>query len=294
MNVPHSRQFQPILPLAGSNGVARGPLRPDCGGGFGKLGAAFPGPKRLCWGIGCGGCSRPQASQVKKSRGLCKVHCGHAHLLGSVETVICCGEAGGGVGGSCLVLSCSSSSLIRRGGPHDAVREVGNGREVTKLGCGPVTRRDSGRPGVSITGSDDWRPRGGREADDADDISSSLGQSKPDNELGAGEAVRDGGLLNDRPFSRSQLSPPSPVGRPNLCISSSYMRSCKALAMAISFASSCSAVVRNPSCSCWWPSLPASTLLLAHPSVMLFLLDAASAMTLRISTPRVVDVPPKR
>jgi hypothetical protein len=135
------------------------------------------------------------------------VHCGHAHLLGSVGTVICCGEAGGGVGRSCLFLSSSSSSLIRRDGPHDAVREVGNGREVNKLGCGPVTRRDSGRPWVSATGSDDWRPRGGREADDADGTPPSLGQSKPVDEFGAGEVVRDGGLLKDRPFSRSQLSP---------------------------------------------------------------------------------------
>jgi hypothetical protein len=141
------------------------------------------------------------------------VHCGQAHLLGSVGTVICCGEAGGGVGGSCLFLSCSSSSLIRRDGPHDAVREVGTGRGVNEVGCEPVTRRDSGRPRVSTTGSDDWRPRGGREVDDADDTPVSLSQSMPDDELGAGETVRDGGLLKDRPFSRSQLSPPSPVGR---------------------------------------------------------------------------------
>jgi hypothetical protein len=70
MNVPHCRQFHPSLPFAGSKGVAPGPLNPDCGGGAGRLGAECEVPKRLCCGIGCGGCSKPHTPHCRNSRGL--------------------------------------------------------------------------------------------------------------------------------------------------------------------------------------------------------------------------------
>ena len=170
---------------------------------------------------------------------------------------------------------------------------VETGREPADMDCDPVTRRDHGRPCEFVVGNDDWRTGGGGDVDGPNDKPPSLDQSKPDEEVGAGDAVREGGLLsNDKPFSGSQLNPPCPVGAPSLCISSSYMRSCRARAMAMSLASSCSAWVLNPSCSCWCTSLPASALLLAHPSVILVLLDAASAMTFRMSTPRDMEEPP--
>ena len=123
----------------------------------------------------------------------------------------------------------------------------------------------------------------------------SLDHAKPP--LDKLELCERGGVSRSKPnpFSGSQVNPPLPVGAPNLCISSSYMRSCSAWAMAQSLASSCSAVVRKPSCSCWLTNLPAFALPLAHPSVMLFRRDAASAMTLRMSMPRCTGrAPPRR
>ena len=123
----------------------------------------------------------------------------------------------------------------------------------------------------------------------------SFDHASPD-EFCDGDAVREGGLLSNwSPFWGSQLRPPFPVGAPSRCISSSYMRSCSACAIAQSLASSCSALVRKPSCSCWLTSLPASELPLAHPSVILLRRDAASAITLRMSMSCLPGrVPPRR
>lgn len=157
------------------------------------------------------------------------------------------------MGGSCLFRSCSSSRLIRRDGPQDEVRDVDVGREEDCVECScEVTRRDIGRPWLFTIGSDDCRTGGGKDDEVPKESPPSFDHSRPDDELGAGEDVREGGLLSkERPFVGSQLNPPSPVGFPNLCISSSYMRSCSARAIAWSLASSCSARVLKPSCSCW-------------------------------------------
>lgn len=145
MNVPHWRQFQPILPFAGSNGVAPGPLSVDCGGGAGKLGAVCEGPNCLCWGIGCGGCSSPHTPHCRKSSGLWRVHCGHAHSLGLVGT---CGEEGGGVGGSCLLRRACSSWVTRRDCGRFLCDEAARGVSVTtwETGC-PCAGLDVARVG---------------------------------------------------------------------------------------------------------------------------------------------------
>jgi len=158
IKVPQFKQFQPNRPRAGSNGVADGPLNPLAGGGRGRFeGKVPPVPNRLLCGIGCGGCSSPQASQARYSRGLRRVHCGQDHFEGSLEITGDEGEAGydvgdtgcrggeeGGGGGSSLLRFryASSASEIKRG----VGRVVDVGREFEGLGRDAWTSRDTGRP----------------------------------------------------------------------------------------------------------------------------------------------------